>query len=210
MKEIEGFLDAMGRSKHRIIFLSPSGHICVCFRSKHIPTIWKKCQSTRQIQRLENAENKIIDEMESAKLQSDDSFMSRMYPEVYSLQPWAKPASLSGPGKRRKPKFTACLFLSHLPLDVWFRQCVGLTNLKGLCTLHWNSLHTVMQCVRMLFILVCTAIAEQVKNELFMLYEVLLWCRSSFCETQTRREMSLLHFICVLIFSNLWSARRQQ
>lgn len=201
----------MGRSKHRIIFLSPSGHICVCLRSKHIPRIWKKCQSTRQIQRLENAENETIThKTESAKLQSDDSLMPSRYPEVYSSQPWAKPASLSGPGERRKGKFTACLFLFHLPLDVWCRQCVGFMTLKGLCTLHWHSLHTVMQWVRKLFILVCRAVAEQVKNQPFMLYEVLLWCRSSFCGTQTRIEISLLHFICVLIFSNLWSARRQQ
>lgn len=82
-------------------------------------------------------------------------------------------------------------------------QCVGFMTLKGHCTVHWSSLHTVMQCVRVLFILVCRAVAEQVKNQPFILYEVLLWCRNSFCGTQTSREMSLLHFICVLIFSNL-------
>lgn len=209
VKKIEGFLDAMGRSKHRIIFPCPSGLIFVCFRSKHIPKIRKKCQSTRQIRRLENAENKtIIHEMEFAKLTSDDPLMPSMYPGMYSLQPWAKPASLSGPGERRKAKFTACLSLSYLPLDVWCRQCVELMTLKRLCILDWNSLHVVMQWMRMLLILVCRAVAEQVKNQPFMLYKVLVLYRNSFCRTQTRREMSLLHFICVLIFNNLWSARR--
>lgn len=152
---------------------------------------------------------KTVHEMETAKLRSNDSLMPSRYPEVSSLQPWAKPTSLSGPGERRKGHFTACLFLYHLPLDVWCRQCVGFMALKGLCTLHWNSLHTVMQWVRMLFILVHRAVAELVKNQPFMLYEVLLWCRNSH-GTQTRRGVSLLFFICVLIFSNLWSARRLQ
>lgn len=117
MKDTEAFLDAIGRSKHRITFLSPSGHICVCFRSKHILKIWKKCWSTRQLKSLENAENKtIIHEMESAKMQSHDPLMPSMCPKLCSLQPWAKPAPPLGLGRGGRPSL---LLVSSFPTSPW-------------------------------------------------------------------------------------------
>lgn len=118
-----------GQVKAQTDFFSPSGHICVCFRSKHIPKIWKKCQSARQINWLENAENKtIIHEMESAKLTKDDPLMPSMYPEeVYSLHPLAKPAPLSEPRERRRAKLPASLPSPPLP---WLFHA---DNVQGLC-----------------------------------------------------------------------------
>lgn len=111
----------------------PSGHICVWFRSKHIPKTWKKCQSTRQIKWLENAENKtIIHEMESAKLTSNHLLMPSMYPEeVYSIHPLAKPAPLSGPGERRRANLPASVSLYHLSLGCFMQTMCRVSVFEG-------------------------------------------------------------------------------